>query len=108
MENTAEIITHFNFTQTRKSKQYLISFFNQKSFNKKQTLYVQQKLKLFLDNFQIINNYEIKENRVSAIQKFLDEIDVSQYNYFTSIKYREYFKEINTAKFGVIDHLDSV
>ena len=70
MENTAEIITHFNFTQTRKSKQYLISFFNQKSFNKKQTLYVQQKLKLFLDNFQIINSYEIKENRVSAIQKF--------------------------------------
>lgn len=103
MENIAEIITHFNFTQTRKSKQYLISFFNQKSFNKKQTLYVQQKLKLFLDNFQIINSYEIKENRVSAIQKFLDEIDVSQYNYFASIKYREYFKEINTNISLLID-----
>lgn len=67
MENIAEIINHFKFTQTRKSKQYLISFFNQKSYNKKQTLYTQQKLKLLLDNFQIINSYEIKENRVSAI-----------------------------------------
>ncbi|MGH1519386.1 MutS-related protein [Chryseobacterium sp. JK1] len=59
-------------------------------------LNVQQILKLFLENFQITDFYEIKENRISAIQKFLDEIDASQYNYFTSIKYREYFKEINT------------
>ncbi|MDC8098610.1 MutS-related protein [Chryseobacterium rhizosphaerae] len=103
MENISEILTHFNFTKTRKSKQYLISFFSQKSFTKNETLYVQQILKLFLGNFHIVDHYEIKENRVSAIQKFLDEIDVSQYNYFASIKYREYFKEINTNISLLID-----
>ncbi|MBT2621286.1 hypothetical protein [Chryseobacterium sp. ISL-6] len=101
--NLSEIIAYFNFTKTRKSKQYLISFFTQKSFNKNQTLYVQQKLKLFLDNFHIVDHYEIRENRVSAIQKFLDEIDASQYNYFTSLTYREYFKEINTNISLLID-----
>lgn len=103
MENISEILTHFSFTKTRKSKQYLISFFNQKTFNKKQTLYIQQKLKLFLENFQIVDLYEIRENRISAIQKFLDEIDVTQYNYLASIKYREYFKEINTNISLLID-----
>lgn len=103
MENISEILTHFNFTKTRKSKQYLISFFNQKSFNKNETFYVQQVLKLFLENLHIIEHYEIKENRIIAIQKFLDEIDVSQYNYFASIKYREYFREINTNILLIID-----
>ncbi|NML70779.1 hypothetical protein HHL23_13380 [Chryseobacterium sp. RP-3-3] len=103
MENISEIVTHFNFTQTRKSKQYLIAFFNQKSFNENQTLYVQKKLKLFLENFQIIDYYKIRENKVSVIQRFLDEIDVSQYNYFTSFTYREYFKEINTNISLLID-----
>lgn len=103
MENISEILTHFNFTKTRKSKQYLVSFFSQKSFNKNETLYVQQILKLFLENFYIVDHYKIKENRISAIQKFLDEIDVSQYNYFTNLKYREYFKEINTNILLLID-----
>jgi len=70
MENISEIIAHFNFTQTKKSKQYLISFFNQKSFNKKQTLYVQQKLKLFLDNFQIINSYESRKIEFLQFKNF--------------------------------------
>lgn len=103
MENISEILTHFNFTKTRKSKQYLVSFFNQKSFKKDETLYVQEVLKLFLENFHIVEYYEIKENRITAIQKFLDEIDVSQYNYFASIKYREYFREINTNILLLID-----
>lgn len=103
MENISEIVAHFNFTQTRKSKQYLLSFFNQKSFNKNQTLYVQQKLKLFLENFQMIDSFQIRENRVSAIQRFLDEIDASQYNYLMSFTYREYFKEINTNISLLID-----
>ncbi|MFZ4930167.1 MutS-related protein [Chryseobacterium sp. Mn2064] len=66
-------------------------------------LNVQQILKLFLANFHMIDSYEIKEQRISSIQKFLDEIDASQYNYFTSIKYREYFKEINTNISLLID-----
>ncbi|KPH12999.1 hypothetical protein [Chryseobacterium sp. ERMR1:04] len=103
MENISEIVAHFNFTQTRKSKQYLLSFFNQKSFNKNQTLYVQQKLKLFSENFQMIDSFQIRENRISAIQRFLDEIDASQYNYLTSFTYREYFKEINTNISLLID-----
>lgn len=103
MENISEILAHFNFTKTRKSKQYLISLFNKKSYNKNETLYVQQILKLFLENFHLVDHYEIKENRITAIQKFLDEIDVSQYNYFASIKYREYFREINTNILLLID-----
>lgn len=54
MENISEIISHFNFTQTSKSKQYLTSFFSQKNFNKNQTLYTQQKIKMFLENFQLM------------------------------------------------------
>lgn len=103
MENVSEIVAHFNFTQTRKSKQYLISFFNQKTFNKNETLYVQQKLKLFLENLEIVEHYRINESKINGIQKFLDEIDVSHYNVISSLKYREYFKEINAHIYLLID-----
>jgi len=95
MENISEIISHFNFTQTRKSKQYLASFFNQKSFNKNQTLYTQQKLKMFLENFQLINDYKSSENIVSSIQKFLGEVNTDNYNLLTKIMYREFFNQTN-------------
>lgn len=103
MENVSEIVAHFNFTQTRKSKQYLISFFNQKTFNKNETLYLQQKLKLFLENLEIVEHYRINESKINGIQKFLDEIDVSHYNVISSLKYREYFKEINANIYLLID-----
>jgi DNA mismatch repair protein MutS len=95
MENISEIISHFNFTQTRKSKQYLVSFFSQKHFNKNQTLYTQQKLKMFLDNFQLINEYKCSENIISSIQKFLGEVNSDNYNLLTKITYREFFNQIN-------------
>ncbi|KFF01096.1 hypothetical protein IX39_10895 [Chryseobacterium formosense] len=103
MENVSEIAAHFDFTQTRKSKRYLNSFFNQKSFNKNQTLYVQQKLKLFLANFEIIEYYRINESKINGIQKFLDEFNINQYNLISSLKYREYFREINTNISLLID-----
>ncbi|SUX43397.1 hypothetical protein [Chryseobacterium indoltheticum] len=95
MENISEIISHFNFTQTRKSKQYLASFFNQKSFNKNQTLYTQQKLKMFLENFQLINDYKSSENIISSIQKFLGEVNTENYNLLTKIMYGEFFNQTN-------------
>lgn len=95
MENISEIISHFNFTQTRKSKQYLVSFFSQKNFNKNQTLYTQQKLKMFLENFQLINQYKCSENIISSIQKFLGEVNSDNYNLLTKITYREFFNQIN-------------
>lgn len=95
MENISEIISHFNFTQTRKSKQYLVSFFSQKHFNKNQTLYTQQKLKMFLDNFQLINEYKCSENIISSIQKFLGEVNSDNYNLLTKIAYREFFNQTN-------------
>ncbi|MBO6186854.1 MAG: hypothetical protein J6O88_19570 [Chryseobacterium sp.] len=95
MENISEIISHFNFTQTRKSKQYLVSFFRQKNFNKSQTLYTQQKLKMFLDNFQLINEYKCSENIISYIQKFLGELNSENYNLLTKITYREFFNQTN-------------
>ena len=103
MENVSEIVAHFNFTQTRKSKQYLNSFFSQKSFNKNETLYVQQKLKLFLENLEIVEHFRINESKINAIQKFLDEIDVSHYNLISNLKYREYFREINSNISLLID-----
>lgn len=103
MEDISELINHFNFTQTKRSKQYLFSFFGQKSFNKKQTLYTQQKLQLFIDNSHITENYKIRENNVAAIQKLLDEIDVNKYTYLNSFTYREYFKEIDTNLSLLID-----
>lgn len=105
MENFSEIAAHFNFTQTRKSKQYLYSFFSQKSFSKNQTLYVQQKLRFFLENFEIVEHYRINETKINGIQKFLDEIDVNHYNLISSLKYREYFKEINANIYLLIDFL---
>ena len=95
MENISEIISHFNFTQTRKSKQYLASFFNQKTFNKNQTLYTQQKLKMFLENFQLINDYKSSENIISSIQKFLGEVNTDNYNLLTKIMYGEFFNQTN-------------
>jgi len=95
MENISEIISHFNFTQTRKSKQYLASFFNQKTFNKNQTLYTQQKLKMFLENFQLINDYKSSENIISSIQKFLGEVNTDNYNLLTKIMYGEFINQTN-------------
>ncbi|MCW3167331.1 hypothetical protein OMO38_02205 [Chryseobacterium sp. 09-1422] len=95
MKNIDELITHFNFTQTRKSKKYLNLFFNKKSFDLKHTLYVQEKLKMFVENFQLLETFQVNENKVSYIQKFLDENNANQYTLLSSIRYLEYYRETN-------------
>ncbi|MCY0968340.1 MutS-related protein [Chryseobacterium wangxinyae] len=95
MENISEIVSHFNFTQTRKSRQYLNLFFSQKSFNKNQTLYTQQKLKMFLENLHVIKDYRFSENAVSVIHKLLGEADSYNYTFIRNLTYRNFFKEIN-------------
>lgn len=97
MENIDELIAHFNFTQTRKSKKYLNLFFNKKSFDLKHTLYVQQKLKMFMENFQLLETFHVNENKVSYIQKFLDENNADHYTLLSSLRYREYYRETNNS-----------
>ncbi|WMC07146.1 MutS-related protein [Elizabethkingia anophelis] len=96
MTDTLGILEHFNYVQTRKSKQYLLDFFNKDVYDIKQTLYTQEILKLFLENFNIINSYKINDNTIVTVQRFLDEINVNNYNFITRFRYRRYFKDINT------------
>lgn len=93
MENRDELISHFSYTQTKKSKQYLNSFFCQKSFDVNQTLYIQRKLKLFLDKYSLISNFKISENQITYIKKFIDEINANQYTVLSRVLHREYFRE---------------
>lgn len=97
MENINELITHFNFTQTRKSKKYLNLFFSKKSFDLPYTLYVQEKLKMFMENFQLLESFHVNENNVAYIQNFLDENSAGHYTHLSSIRYRDYYRETNNG-----------
>ncbi|KPE51935.1 MutS-related protein [Chryseobacterium indologenes] len=95
MKNISEVLIHFDYTQTRRSKQYLTSFFNRKNHSLEQALEVQDTLKLFLENISIIQNYKINDQTVSSVHKFLDETESRHYTHLTSLTYREFYKEIN-------------
>ncbi|MCU7616626.1 hypothetical protein NZ698_05405 [Chryseobacterium sp. PBS4-4] len=95
MENIDELVAHFNFTQTRKSKKYLNLFFNKKSFDLDNTLYVQEKLKIFIENFSLLETFRVNEHTISYIQKFLGEINADQYTLISRFRYKEYYRETN-------------
>ncbi|MDR6921888.1 MutS-related protein [Chryseobacterium sp. 2987] len=95
MKNISEVLIHFDHTQTRRSKQYLTRFFNQKNYCLEQTLEVQNTLKLFLDNFSLLQNYKINDQTVSSIHQFSEEIESRNYTHLTNFTYREFYKETN-------------
>lgn len=102
MNHISEIVSYFDFTQTRKSKQYLVTFFSQNQFNQEQTLKTQDRLKVFLDNFEVIERLKINESSVNSFQKLIDEISSEKFTYVKSLAYPEYFKEIsNTITLGI-------
>ncbi len=95
MKNISEVLIHFDHTQTRRGKQYLISFFNRKNHKIEQALEVQNTLKLFLGNLSLIQTYKINDQTVSSVHQFLDETESRHYTHLTSLTYREFYKEVN-------------
>ncbi|MDR2237772.1 MAG: hypothetical protein LBE92_16745 [Chryseobacterium sp.] len=95
MRNISEGWAYFNYTQTKRSKQYLLSFFNQKEYHIDQALRVQNILKLFLQNLSLIQGYKINDQTVSSLHQFSEEADGRHFTYKTSILYREFYKEVN-------------
>lgn len=95
MKNISEVLIHFDYTQTRRSKHYLTRFFNQKNYNIEQTLEVQNTLKLLLENFSLLQDYKINDQTVSSIHQFSEEAESRNYTHLNNFTYREFYKETN-------------